>query len=53
VARTHPAAAGLLSTEPAQDARAVSLMAFFASAVDPAFSHYYAPQRFTADAAGG
>ncbi len=51
VARTHPAAR-LLPTDAAQEAQALSLMAFFASAVHPAFSHYFAPQRFTGDPAG-
>jgi glutathione S-transferase len=51
VARTHPDA-GLLPRDAEGEARALSLMAFFASAVHPAFAHFYAPQRFTADAAG-
>jgi glutathione S-transferase len=51
VARTHPAS-GLLPNDPGQEAQALSLMAFFASAVHPAFAHWYAPQRFTADPAG-
>lgn len=51
VARTHPAAR-LLPADPAGEAQALSLMAFFASAVHPAFSHWFAPQRFTADPAG-
>jgi len=46
VARTHPAAK-LLPDDPAGEARALSLMAFFASAVQPAFSHFWAPGRFT------
>jgi glutathione S-transferase len=51
VARTHPEAR-LLPEDPAGEARALSLMAFFASAVHPAFAHLYAPQRFTGVAAG-
>ena len=46
VARTHPAA-GLLPTDAEGEVRALSLMAFFASAVHPAFSHFWAPRRFT------
>lgn len=51
LARTHPEA-GLLPEGPEDEARAVSLMTFFASAVHPAFAHHYAPQRFTDDPAG-
>lgn len=51
VARTHPQAA-LMPTDLEGEAKALSLMAFFASAVHPAFSHYWAPHRFTADRAG-
>jgi len=51
VARTHPEAR-LLPAEPLAEARALSLMAFFASAVHPAFSHYFAPARFTGGAGG-
>ena len=51
VARTHPAT-GLLPTDAEGEARALSLMAFFASAVHPAFSRFWAPGRFTDEAAG-
>ena len=51
VARTHPEA-GLLPADPVGEARALSLMAFFASAVHPAFSHFWAPGRFTDEPAG-
>ena len=51
VARAHPAA-GLLPTDAEGEARALSLMAFFASAVHPAFSHFWAPGRFTDEPAG-
>jgi len=51
VARTHPEAR-LLPAEPLAEARALSLMAFFASAVHPAYSHYFAPARFTGGAGG-
>jgi glutathione S-transferase len=50
-ARLNPAAA-LLPSDPAGEARALALMAYFASAVHPAFSHHFAPGRFTADPAG-
>ena len=43
VARTHPDA-GLLPRGAEGEARALSLMAFFASAVHPAFAHFYAPR---------
>ena len=48
VARTHPEAR-LLPDKPQDEARALSLMAFFASAVHPAFSHFWAPGRFTTE----
>ena len=51
VARTHPEAK-LLPDDPEEEARALSLMAFFASAVHPAFSHFWAPGRFTDEPAG-
>ncbi len=51
VARTHPEA-GLLPTDVEGEARALSLMAFFASAVHPAFSHFWAPRRFTDEPSG-
>lgn len=51
VARTHPDA-GLLPPDPQGEARALSLMAFFASAVHPSFSHFWRPGRFTNDASG-
>ena len=51
VARTHPEA-GLLPADPEGEARALSLMAFFASPVHPAFSHFWAPGRFTDEPAG-
>ena len=51
VARTHPQA-GLLPDDPEQEARALSLMAFFATAVHPAFSHFWAPVRFTNQSTG-
>ena len=51
VARTHPEA-GLLPADPVGEARALSLMAFFASAVHPAFSHFWAPGRSTDEPAG-
>ena len=50
VARTHPEA-GLLPKDPEGEARALSLMAFFATAVHPAFSHFWAPGRFTGEPA--
>jgi len=46
VAQTHPDA-GLLPAGPEEKAHALSLMAFFATAVHPAFSHFWAPRRFT------
>ncbi len=46
VARTYPEAK-LLPDDPEGEARALSLMAFFATAVHPAFSHFWAPRRFT------
>ena len=48
VARAHPEA-GLLPADAGGEARALSLMAFFATAVHPAFSHFWAPRRFTGD----
>jgi len=51
IARAYPAAK-LLPEDPVGEARAFSLMAFFASTVHPAFSHYYAPARFTGDPIG-
>ncbi len=51
VARTHPQAK-LLPEAPEGEARALSLMAFFATAVHPAFSHFWAPGRFTDEPAG-
>ena len=51
VARTHPEAK-LLPDDPEGEARALSLMAFFASTVHPAFSHFWAPGRFTDEPAG-
>ena len=51
VARTHPEA-GLLPDDPEGEARALSLMAFFATAVHPAFSHFWAPRRFTDEPSG-
>ena len=51
VARIHPQAK-LLPEAPEGEARALSLMAFFASAVHPAFSHFWAPGRFTDEPAG-
>ena len=45
-ARTHPEAK-LLPEDPADEARALSLMSFFASAVHPAFSHLWRPERYT------
>jgi glutathione S-transferase len=50
-AHTHPHAT-LLPEDPQDEARALSLMAFFATAVHPAFSHYWAPQRFTGEQDG-
>jgi glutathione S-transferase len=52
IARTHPTAR-LLPDDPEDEAHALSLMAFFASTVHPAFSHFYAPGRFTDDVSGG
>ncbi len=46
VARTHPEAK-LLPEDPAGEARALSLISFFASAVHPAFSHLWRPGRYT------
>ncbi len=51
VARTRPEA-GLLPDDPEGEARALSLMAFFATAVHPAFSHFWAPRRFTDEPSG-
>ena len=51
VARTHPEAR-LLPPDAEGEARALSLMAFFATAVHPAFSHFWAPGRFTDEATG-
>ena len=51
VARTRPEA-GLLPDDPEGEARALSLMAFFASAVHPAFSRFWAPRRFTDEPSG-
>ena len=51
VARTHPEAK-LLPEDAEGEARALSLMAFFASAVHPAFSHFWAPGRFTNEPSG-
>ncbi len=51
VARTRPEA-GLLPADPMGVARALSLMAFFATAVHPAFSHFWAPARFTDEPSG-
>jgi glutathione S-transferase len=51
IARTHPTAQ-LMPANPEDEAGALSLMAFFASAVHPAFSHFYAPARFTQEASG-
>ena len=51
IARSHPVA-GLLPQAAGDEARALALMAFFATAVHPAFSHYWAPGRFTDDRAG-
>ncbi len=51
IARTHPAAR-LLPSDPAEEARAMALMAFFASVAHPAFAHYFAPQRFTGEQKG-
>jgi glutathione S-transferase len=48
VARTHPDA-NLLPTDPIGEARALSLMSFFASAVHPAFAHVWRPGRFTSE----
>lgn len=46
VARTHPNAK-LLPEDPVEEAQALSLMSFFASAVHPAFSHVWRPGRYT------
>ena len=51
IARTHPEAR-LLPTDPEGEAHALSLMAFFATAVHPAFSHFWAPRRFTDEPSG-
>jgi glutathione S-transferase len=51
IARAHPAAQ-LLPNDSEGEARALSLMAYFASAVHPAFSHFYAPARFTEEPSG-
>ncbi|TDH60496.1 glutathione S-transferase family protein [Dankookia rubra] len=51
VARTHPEA-GLLPADAEGEARALSLMAFFATAAHPAFSHFWAPRRFTDEPSG-
>jgi glutathione S-transferase len=51
IARPHPEA-GLLPTDPEGEAHALSLMAFFATAVHPAFSHFWAPRRFTDEPSG-
>ena len=46
IARTHPHAK-LLPTDPVTEARALSLMSFFASSVHVAFSHIWRPDRYT------
>ena len=51
IARTH-SQARLLPTNPEGEAHALSLMAFFATAVHPAFSHFWAPRRFTDEPSG-
>ena len=51
VARTHPEAK-LLPEDAEGESRALSLMAFFASSVHPAFSHFWAPGRFTNEPSG-
>ncbi|GGJ01086.1 glutathione S-transferase family protein [Neoroseomonas lacus] len=50
-ARSNPAAA-LLPPDPAGEAQVLAIMALFATAVHPAFSHFFAPQRFTGDPVG-
>ena len=51
IARTHPEAQ-LLPDDPEGEARALSRMAVCASTVHPAFSHFWAPGRFTDEPAG-
>lgn len=51
IARTH-SAAKLLPDDPVSGACALSLIAFFATSVHPAFSHFWAPGRFTDEPAG-
>jgi glutathione S-transferase len=46
VARTHPQAK-LLPSDPVTEARALSLMSFFASSVHVAFGHIWRPERYT------
>jgi glutathione S-transferase len=46
IARTHRAAK-LLPHDPVGEARALSVMSFFASAVHPAFAHFWRPGRYT------
>lgn len=46
IARTRPSA-NLLPTDPIGEARALSLMSFFASAVHPAFAQVCRPGRYT------
>lgn len=48
VARTHPKA-NLLPQDAIGEARALSLMSFFASAVHPAFAHVWRPDRYTSE----
>lgn len=46
IARTHPQAQ-LLPSDPPAEARAFSLMSFFASSVHVAFAHLWRPERYT------
>ncbi len=50
IARTHPAAK-LLPHDPVGEAQALSMMSFFASAVHPAFAHFWRPGRYTDESA--
>lgn len=48
IARIHPAAQ-LLPPDPVDEARALSLMSFFATTVHPVFGRYYRPERSSDD----
>ncbi|HEV2431375.1 MAG TPA: glutathione S-transferase N-terminal domain-containing protein [Burkholderiales bacterium] len=50
IARAHPAAR-LMPADPVGEARALSLMSFFATTVHPVFGRYYRPERSSDDPA--